>query len=145
MRSPFFCVRLNRTFGLNGVSLIISSFLSFGVYHANTKASPNQWQWLMIIESLLTFIVFILFYFFFPDNPTTASFLTEEEKFIAVKRLQGNQNGVETKVWKKHQYVSPPFVRYPIAEMCLGIHSPVSAQPSFQFRPYYLLTVSDCV
>lgn len=88
---------------MNGFALIVSSFLSFGVYHADPKASPNQWQWLMIIESLLTFIVFILFYFFFPDNPTTASFLTEEEKIIAIKRLQGNQNGIETKVWKKHQ------------------------------------------
>lgn len=99
-------ISLNRTFNLNGFALIVSSFLSFGVYHADSKASPNQWQWLMIIESLITFMVFLLFYFYFPDNPTTASFLTEEEKIIAVKRLQGNQNGIETKVWKKHQYVT---------------------------------------
>lgn len=91
---------------MNGFALIVSSFLSFGVYHANPKASPNQWQWLMIIECLLTVAVFVLFYFRFPDNPMTASFLTEEERVIAIKRVQGNQNGIETKVWKKDQYVS---------------------------------------
>jgi len=59
----------------------------------------------MIVESLLTSIVFVLFYLFFPDNPTTASFLTREEKIVAVKRVQGNQNGIETKIWKKHQFI----------------------------------------
>ena len=60
----------------------------------------------MIVESLLTCIVFVLFYLFFPDNPTTAHFLTREEKIVAIKRVQGNQNGIETKVWKKHQCVN---------------------------------------
>lgn len=109
--SPF-GTELNRTFNLNGFALIVSSFLSFGVYHANPKVHPNQWQWLMVIESILTFFVFVLFYFFFPDNPTTASFLTQEEKVIAIKRVQENQNGIETKVWKRHQCVClPSFIR----------------------------------
>lgn len=73
----------------------------------------------MIIESLLTFIVFILFFFFFPDNPTTAYFLTEEEKIIAVKRVQGNQNGIETKVWKKYQCVDSFPVSYMLSSPVL--------------------------
>ena len=34
----------------------------------------------------------------------TAKFLTEEEKLKVVKRVQENQNGIETKVWKKEQF-----------------------------------------
>lgn len=57
----------------------------------------------MVIVALLSFVTFVLFLRMFPDNPTTAKFLTKEEKIIAVKRVQGNQNGIETKVWKKYQ------------------------------------------
>jgi hypothetical protein len=121
--SHLFGTELNRTFNLNGFALIVSSFLSFAVYHANPKVHPNQWQWLMVIESILSFFVFVLFYFFFPDNPTTASFLTQEEKIIAIKRVQANQNGIETKVWKKHQYVRLPafLIRTPGLCPCLVI------------------------
>lgn len=35
----------------------------------------------------------------------TAWFLTEEEKVRVVKRVRVNQNGIETKVWKKHQFI----------------------------------------
>ena len=79
--------------------------MSFGVYHANPLKHPNQWQWLMIVTTLLTFIVFILFLLFFPDNPTNARFLTEEEKIKVVKRVSENRNGIETKSWKKEQCI----------------------------------------
>ncbi|TDL18719.1 MFS general substrate transporter [Rickenella mellea] len=97
--------RLGWTFQCFGFATIISGFLSFAVFHASPKAHPNQWQWLMIVITIMTFIVFVLFLFFFPDNPTTARFLTEEEKVKVVKRVQGNQNGIETKVWKKEQFM----------------------------------------
>jgi len=97
--------RIGWTFQCNGFALIISSFISFGVYHASPKSEPNQWQWLMIITSLMTFVVFLLFVWRFPNNPTTARFLTLEERVSAVKRIQSNQNGIETKTWKKHQLI----------------------------------------
>jgi len=49
--------------------------------------------------------------FFFPDSPTTAWFLTPEERAKAVLRIKENQTGVENKVFKKEQsvvyYLSP--------------------------------------
>ncbi|PVF93086.1 MFS general substrate transporter [Serendipita vermifera] len=114
--------RVGWTFQCNGVAAIISGFIAFGTYHAEssrpavpatatTPAVPAyhpkvaQWQWFMIIISSLTFVVFILFGLFFPDSPTRAKFLTEEEKVIVVKRIRENQSGVETKVWKRHQFI----------------------------------------
>ncbi|PVF93085.1 MFS general substrate transporter [Serendipita vermifera] len=113
---------LGWTFQCNGVAQIISAFIAFGVYHtessrpavsatATTPAIPAyhpkvaQWQWFMIIITLLTFVVFILFGLFFPDSPTRAKFLTEREKVVAVKRIKTNQSGIETKVWKHHQFI----------------------------------------
>lgn len=94
-----------RVFQCNGVAVIISGSLSFAVFHAPPTAHPRQWQWLMIVTTILSFGVAVSFLLFFPDNPTTARFLTEEEKLKVVKRVQGNQNGIETKVWKKKQFI----------------------------------------
>lgn len=38
-----------------------------------------------------------------PDSPTTASFLTEEEKLIAVERLKANQTGFKNSNIDKSQ------------------------------------------
>jgi MFS transporter, ACS family, allantoate permease len=112
--------RVGWTFQCNGFASIISGFIAFGVYHtqasrpaipatATTPAVPEfhpkvaRWQWFMVIISIITFVAFILFGLFFPDSPTRAKFLTEEEKVIVVKRIKANQAGIETKVWKRYQ------------------------------------------
>ncbi|THH12134.1 hypothetical protein EW145_g185 [Phellinidium pouzarii] len=97
--------RLGWTFQCNGLAVIISGFLQFGVAHADANKHPNQWQWLMIATSLITFVPFVLFLFFFPDNPTTARFLTPRERLHAVRRVRENQNGIETKTWKRYQVI----------------------------------------
>jgi hypothetical protein len=43
---------------------------------------------------------------FFPDSPTTARFLTPEERLIAVERIKANQTGVENKHWKRSQFIA---------------------------------------
>ncbi|KIM79602.1 hypothetical protein PILCRDRAFT_823135 [Piloderma croceum F 1598] len=91
-------------FGFNGVAIIILGFVSFGVLHSATpKFMP--WQWLMIITGISTLIVSVIFWFFFPDSPTTARFLTPEERILAVLRIKTNQAGVENKHWKREQFI----------------------------------------
>ncbi len=60
----------------------------------------------MIIIAILSVLTSALYFWRMPDNPTSAIFLTEDEKVKVVRRIQINQNGVETKVWKKSQYVA---------------------------------------
>lgn len=95
--------RLGWTFQCNGFAVIISGFIQFGIAHTSPHGHPSQWQWMMIATTLVTFVAFILFLFFFPDNPTNARFLTPAERVMAVRRVQDNQNGIETKVWKRYQ------------------------------------------
>ena len=96
--------RIGWTFQCNGFATIISGFLSFAVFHIAPGSHPNQWQWLMIIMAIWTLLSAILFYFFFPDNPAQARFLTQKEKIKVVKRIQDNRNGIETKQWKFYQF-----------------------------------------
>lgn len=50
-------------------------------------------QWLFIIFGILTFLWGLLMLFRLPNSPTDASFLTDEERMIAVERLKGNKTG----------------------------------------------------
>ena len=59
----------------------------------------------MIITGVITFITAILFWFFFPDSPATASFLSQEEKVVAIERIKVNQAGVENKHLKREQII----------------------------------------
>ncbi|KAJ7926956.1 major facilitator superfamily domain-containing protein [Mycena leptocephala] len=95
-------VRVGYWFLMNGFAQIIAGFISFGTLHIKTDRF-EPWQWLMIITGILTFITSVSFWFFFPDSPTSAWFLTPHERTIAVMRIKVNQTGVENKVFKKAQ------------------------------------------
>lgn len=107
---------------MNGVAIIFLGLVAYGTLHIKHGALA-PWQWcvtssllallctyalvgrLMIITGLITFITAILFWFFFPDSPATASFLTQEEKVVAIERIKVNQAGVENKHLKRDQIV----------------------------------------
>ena len=107
---------------MNGVAIIFLGLVAYGTLHIKHGALA-PWQWcvtssllallctyalvgrLMIITGLITFITAILFWFFFPDSPATASFLTQEEKVVAIERIKVNQAGVENKHLKRDQII----------------------------------------
>ena len=87
---------------MNGLAVIILGFLAFGCLHIKST-SVEPWQWLIIITGILTLITAVLFWFFFPDSPTNAWFLTPEERVKVVARVQENQAGLENKSFKREQ------------------------------------------
>ncbi|THV06902.1 MFS general substrate transporter [Dendrothele bispora CBS 962.96] len=97
-------LRVGYWFLMNGTAQIISGFISFGVLHIKTTTF-HPWQWLMIITGMITLVCAVMFWFFFPDSPTNAWFLTMEERAIAVKRIKENQTGVENKHFKREQMI----------------------------------------
>ncbi|KAL5520352.1 hypothetical protein ACEPAG_9576 [Sanghuangporus baumii] len=96
--------RVGYWFLMNGTAQIVSGFLSFGSLHIKTSGF-RPWQWLMIICGALTLVTAVCYWFFFPDSPTNAWFLTPEERVTAVNRIKGNQAGVENKHFKKEQMI----------------------------------------
>ncbi|KAF9078339.1 major facilitator superfamily domain-containing protein [Rhodocollybia butyracea] len=97
-------LRVGYWFLMNGTAQIILAFVAYGTLHiTNSKLEP--WQWLMIITGLLTLILSVCFWLFFPDSPTNAWFLTPKERVIAIQRIKGNQTGVENKHFKKEQLI----------------------------------------
>ncbi|KAH9834565.1 MFS general substrate transporter [Rhodofomes roseus] len=95
-------LRVGYWFLMNGTAQIISGFISFGTLHIKTEGF-EPWQWLMCITGTLTLITAVVYWFYFPDSPTNAWFLTKKERIIAIRRLKENQTGVENKHFKIEQ------------------------------------------
>ncbi|KAI0759893.1 major facilitator superfamily domain-containing protein [Irpex lacteus] len=100
-------LRVGYWFLMNGTAQIISGFISFGSLHIHTK-NFEPWQWLMVITGAITLAVAVAYWFFFPDSPTNAWFLTPEERAKAVHRIKSeNQTGVENKHFKIEHNLRP--------------------------------------
>lgn len=74
--------------GLAGT--MIGGFIQTGIYSSlHAKSGLTGWRWLFIIDGLITVPVAIYGFIFFPDTPqtTTAFYLTETEKALAISRV----------------------------------------------------------
>ncbi|KAI0807659.1 MFS general substrate transporter [Fomes fomentarius] len=96
--------RVGYWFLMNGAAIIMLGLVAYGTLHIHHDVL-EAWQWLMIITGIITLVVAVLFWFFFPDSPANAWFLTAEERVVAVERIKVNQAGVENKHFKKEQFI----------------------------------------
>ena len=62
--------------------------IAFGVGHMNGVSNLPAWRWLLILEGIPSCLSSVLVYFFLPDYPETVSWLSPEEKDLAVARLE---------------------------------------------------------
>lgn len=63
--------------------------------HVTDKAS-YPWQYIYVVIASLRMLLGIYMWFFLPTLPSEASFLPDEEKVIATKRVAGNMAGIKT-------------------------------------------------
>ncbi|KAG8789541.1 hypothetical protein FRC12_013390 [Ceratobasidium sp. 428] len=94
-------MRLSFWQAMNGVTAMIGSLLAFGIGHIGGSLRPYQTIFLFV--GLLTLVLSPIVYFVLPDSPTTAKFLSREEKVVALERLRANNQGTESKTWEWSQ------------------------------------------
>lgn len=82
-------------FSAASVAGAFSGLLAYAIAKMDGVAGRAGWQWIFILEGLLTVVVAFAAFFLLYDFPDTASFLTVEEKAWVVHRLkyQGSKNG----------------------------------------------------
>ncbi|ELU36895.1 hypothetical protein AG1IA_09075 [Rhizoctonia solani AG-1 IA] len=66
---------------MNGVTSMFGSLIAFGIGHIHGSLKPYQLQPMIPTSFVL------------PDSPSTAKFLSQEEKVIALERLRANNQG----------------------------------------------------
>ncbi|KAJ3787504.1 MFS transporter [Lentinula aff. detonsa] len=63
--------------------------IAYGVGKMNGTGGLEGWRWLFILEGIPSCLLAFLVLGLFPDYPETARWLSEEERELATKRLQG--------------------------------------------------------
>ncbi|KAF7553142.1 hypothetical protein G7Z17_g3851 [Cylindrodendrum hubeiense] len=84
-------------FGSALLAAAFSGCISYGVFQIEGTAL-HGWQWLMLIEGILTIIVGVIAFWWLPASPATAWFLDDREKAAARARtLRDGSNTVDSK------------------------------------------------
>ncbi|KAH8805889.1 pantothenate transporter [Xylogone sp. PMI_703] len=74
---------------LGNFSSVISGVLAFA-FNGVHAGGLSGWKWLVLTEGIFTVLLGIFTYFFLPDFPATASWLSEREKAFIQARLPSN-------------------------------------------------------
>lgn len=77
--------RISIFFGTALLAAAFSGLISYGVFQIQ-NTHVRGWQWLMMIEGLLTVVVGAVSFFWLPASPATAWFLNDREKAAAEAR-----------------------------------------------------------
>ncbi|OJJ69079.1 hypothetical protein ASPBRDRAFT_57619 [Aspergillus brasiliensis CBS 101740] len=75
----------------NSLSLVLGNAIAVGVWQIDDGLA--SWKWMFIIFGIVTFLWGLVMLLRLPDSPTTAPFLTDEERAIALARLKANKAG----------------------------------------------------
>ncbi|KAJ6078797.1 hypothetical protein N7467_008550 [Penicillium canescens] len=76
-----------------GVAQILGGLISFGFQHVH-HASMEGWRIMFLVLGLVTSVVGGLTFFFIPDTPIKATWLSESEKVALLEHVSENQTGV---------------------------------------------------
>ncbi|KAK5163602.1 uncharacterized protein LTR77_010551 [Saxophila tyrrhenica] len=72
----------------------------------------NGWPWIFFIEGAITIVVAAVAFFFLPNTPGSASFLSEDERLIAVHRLHADLQGGTSREKVEEEKFSWAAVRF---------------------------------
>ena len=64
--------------------------IAFGIGKLDGVKGLEGWRWLFLIEGIPSVACAILVYFFFPDYPESAKWMSREERQMLIHRLKGN-------------------------------------------------------
>ena len=73
-----------------------------GISHMNGVGNLDGWRWIFVLEGLLTVVVSLAAYFFIHNYPSTATFLTEDERQRIHDRLKASNDATRDEAfsWK---------------------------------------------
>ncbi|KAF4783904.1 major facilitator superfamily transporter [Colletotrichum scovillei] len=77
--------------------------IAYGIGHMNQVHGMSGWRWLFILEGIPSCLSAFFVWFFLPDYPESASWLSEREKDLALRRLyhEGSKSSHKTMSWEE--------------------------------------------
>ncbi|KAJ0110217.1 hypothetical protein J7T55_000649 [Diaporthe amygdali] len=99
-------IRLLYFYILGNFSGVVSGLLAFAFDSISGAAGLSGWQWLFLVEGVVTVIFGVIIYFILPDFPPTAKWLTEKERAFIQARLPPNAPRAEEMDFKFSEIIS---------------------------------------
>ncbi|UKZ76489.1 hypothetical protein TrVFT333_004195 [Trichoderma virens FT-333] len=91
-------MRIGSWYCMNGLTWVFGSLITYGL--ASIDSSMKPYQIIFLFFGVLTVAVSGAMFFWMPDSPTEAKFLSDEDKILAIERLRNNQMGVMSREWR---------------------------------------------
>ncbi|KAI1827394.1 MFS general substrate transporter [Xylaria intraflava] len=86
---------------MNGFASIFGGLLGYAIGHITTGLPP--WKYVFLIYGALSLTWSAIWLVFMPDLPTTARFLNDRQKIVALERVVRNRQGVKNHNFKTYQ------------------------------------------
>ncbi|CAM1508955.1 Fc.00g026940.m01.CDS01 [Cosmosporella sp. VM-42] len=91
-------LRIGSWYCMNGLTWVFGSLIVYGL--AKIDSRMKSYQIIFLFFGVITVVVSFIMFFWMPDSPTEAKFLSDEDKIIAIERLRNNQMGVMSREWR---------------------------------------------
>jgi MFS family permease len=82
----------------------------------------NGWRWIFMLEGILTVVVSVSSYYFIANYPSTAKFITENERSYIQARLKANSDSTRDEVFTWHNFTTA-LKDYKVWLYGLGFHT----------------------
>jgi MFS family permease len=87
-------IRIFYLFAASAVSGSVGGLLAYGIGHMLGLQGMSAWRWLMIIEGVPTVVTGLIAYLILENDPLTAPWLTEREKYLTRVRRSLDQTSL---------------------------------------------------
>ena len=94
-------LRLEIYYCTNGIATMFGGLLGYAIGHITTGLA--RWMYVFIIFGSMSLVAGIATLCFLPDLPSTAKFLSQRERAVAVERVAANRQGVKNHNFKLDQ------------------------------------------
>ncbi|UZP45198.1 hypothetical protein NXS19_013010 [Fusarium pseudograminearum] len=91
--------RFNLFFSASIIAGAFSGLLAYAIAHMDGVAGYGGWRWIFILEGIATVIIAVVSYWFIPDWPETAKFLSDDERALLINRLAEDRKDTHMNTW----------------------------------------------
>ncbi|KAJ1659911.1 hypothetical protein IWQ61_001074 [Dispira simplex] len=116
------------------LSSTVGGLLAYAIGHMDHAGNLRAWQWMFILEGIPSVILGVITWFYIPNSPTRAKWLTPREQEYAIRRLANDHTDVtDTKFeWTGFRAAVTDYKTYMYMLMFLGFLNPLYAMSLFQ-------------
>ena len=80
-----------------GLGQIIGGLVSYGFQHMGPEAKLSGWRTMFLVLGVVTILVGMATFWFLPDTPMGARWLSDGEKVALLRHVSVNQTGIENR------------------------------------------------